>query len=332
MRHYKQLTQEDRIEMYAMKQAGNNQTEMAQHLGVHRSTISRELARNTGQRGYRPQQAHRWAQARQRSAGRAYKMTPQTIAYIEGQLRREHSPEQIAGRMKADPHYRGPTVSHERIYQHLWQDQAAGGDLYLHLRIAGKKKKRKRYGKRDFRGKIPNRVGIEQRPKIVETKQRLGDWEADTILGKHHRGAVVSLVERKSQFTVLGPVRQKTASAVQQQMVQRLRPHRHRVHTLTTDNGREFADHETIARKLHARVYFADPYCAWQRGLNENINGLIRQYLPKQTDLRDVTEEQLQFIMDRLNHRPRRTLGFKTPYEVFLNHSRWKPLRVALES
>ena len=149
---------------------------------------------------------------------------------------------------------------------------------------------------------------------------------------KHHRGAVISLVERKSQFTLLGKVRQKTAEAVQQQMVQRLRPHRHRVHTLTTDNGREFADHETLARKLRTRVYFADPYCAWQRGLNENINGLIRQYLPKRTDLRDVTEEELEFIMDRLNHRPRKTLGFKTPYELFLNHSRWKPIRVALES
>ena len=332
MRQYRQLTEEDRIEIYAMKQAVNSQTEIAQHLGVHRSTISRELVRNTGQRGYRPQQAHRWAVTRRSASVRPHKMTPETIDYIEGQLRQEHSPEQIAGRMKADPNYRGPVVSHECIYQHLWQDQAAGGDLYLRLRIAGKKKKRKRYGKRDYRGKIPNRIGIEQRPKIVASKKRLGDWEADTLIGKHHRGAVISLVERKSQFTLLGQVRRKTAEAVQQQMVQRLRPHRHRVHTLTTDNGREFADHETLARKLRTRVYFADPYCAWQRGLNENTNGLIRQYLPKRTDLRDVTEEELEFIMDRLNHRPRKTLGFKTPYEVFLNHSRWKPIRVALES
>jgi IS30 family transposase len=258
-------------------------------------------------------------------------MTPETVRYVEAQLRQEHSPEQIAGRMKVDPAYRGPTVSHERIYQHIWQDQGHGGDLYKRLRIAGHKKKRKRYGKRDFRGKIPDRVGIEKRPKIVAAKKRLGDWEADTLIGTHHRGAVVSVVERKSQFTVLGQVSQKTAEAVQQQMIQQLRPHRDRLHTITTDNGREFAEHRTIAQKLRTKIYFADPYCSWQRGLNEHINGLIRQYLPKRTDLRYVTEQDLQFIMDRLNHRPRKTLGFKTPYEVFCNNSRWKTIRVALE-
>ena len=332
MRKYQQLTEDDRIEIYAMKQAGNSQARVAQLLGVHRSTISRELARNTGLRGYRPKQAHHWATERRLTARKAVKMTPETVAYIERKIHQEHSPEQIAGRMKVDPSYHGPTVSHECIYQHIWQDQAAGGTLYKQLRIVGHKKKRKRYGKRDFRGKIPNRVGIEHRPKIVETKKRLGDWEADTLIGKHHRGAVISVVERKSQFTLLGAVTYKTAEAVQHQLVKRLRPYRRRVHTITTDNGREFAGHETLARKLQAKVYFADPYRAWQRGLNENINGLIRQYLPKKTDLRHVTEEQLQFIMNRLNHRPRKTLGFKTPYEVFCNGSRFKTSRVALGS
>ena len=332
MRQYRQLTEEDRIEIYAMKQARKTQCDIARRLGVHPSTISRELTRNTGGRGYRPKQAHRLATGRRGYARKAVKMTPKTIAYIERQLRQEHSPEQIAGRMKVDPDYYGPTVSHERIYQHLWQDKTAGGKLYQYLRIAGHKKKRKRYGKRDFRGKIPNRVGIEHRPKIVETKKRLGDWEADTIIGKHHRGAVISLVERKSQFTLLGQVTRKTADAVQQQMVQQLQPYHRLVHTITTDNGREFSGHETIARKLQTKVYFAEPYQAWQRGLNEQINGLIRQYLPKQTDLRHVTDDQLRFIMDRLNHRPRKTLGFKTPYEVFCNSSRFKTARVALGS
>ena len=332
MRQYKQLTEEDRIEIYAMKQAGKSPNQIAKHLDCHRSTISREMVRNTGGRGYRPQQAHRLAIERGHTARKAIKMTPETVCYLEQQIRQEHSPEQIAGRMKVDPHYLGPTVSHERIYQHLWQDKAAGGDLYKYLRIAGKKKKRKRYGKHDFRGKIPNRVGIEQRPKIVDTKKRFGDWEADTIIGKHHRGAVVTVVERKSQFALLGQVTRKTADAVQQQMVQQLRPHRRRVHTITTDNGREFAGHQTIARKLQTNVYFAEPYQAWQRGLNEQVNGLIRQYLPKQTDLRHVTDDQLRFIMNRLNHRPRKTLGFKTPYEVFCNSSRFKTSRVVLGS
>ena len=332
MRQYQQLTEDDRIDIYAMKQAGKTQRDIARHLGVHPSTISRELARNTGQRGYRPRQAHRRAMERRHRAAKAIKMTPETIASIEQRLRREHSPEQIAGRMKVDPNYHGPTVSHERIYQHIKNDKAHGGRLRRHLRIIGRKKKRKHYGQRDFRGKIPGRVGIEQRPGIVETKKRLGDWEADTILGRHHRGALVSLVERRSQFTVLGHVVRKTAAAVQEQITRKLWPYRRRVHTLTTDNGREFAAHETIARELGIRVYFADPYQAWQRGLHEQINGLIRRYFPKRTDLRHVTEEQLQEVMDRLNHRPRKTLGFKTPYEVFCNGSRFKTSPVALMS
>jgi IS30 family transposase len=332
MRQYQQLTEEHRIEIYAMKQAGYNQTQMARRLGVHRSTISRELARNTGGRGYRPKQAHRLATERRVKARKAVKMTRKTIAYIEALIRQEHAPEQITGRMKVDPDYRGPTVSHERIYQHVWQDKADGGRLWRHLRIGGHKKKRKRYGKHDFRGKIPHRVGIEKRPQIVQSKKRLGDWEADTLIGKYHRGAVITVVERKSQFTLLGKVPHKTAPAVREQMVKHLRPHRHRVHTITTDNGREFSEHQALAQRLQAKIYFADPYQAWQRGLNEQVNGLIRQYLPKKTDLRHVTDQRLQLIMDRLNHRPRKTLGFKTPYEVFCNGSRFKSSRVALGS
>lgn len=332
MRQYRQLTEEDRIEIYAMKQAGKFQKHIAGHLGVHPATIGRELRRNTGGRGYRPQQAHRWTQQRRQRARKALKMTPATCLYLENLLRQEHSPEQIAGRMKADPYYQGPAVSPERIYQHLWQDKAAGGTLYRSLRIAGRKQKRKRYGKRDFRGKIVNRVGIEQRPPIVADKQRCGDWEADTLIGKNHQGAVVTLVERQSRFTVLGQVGRKTAHEVGLQVIEQLRPHQKRVHTITTDNGREFAGHETIARKLKTNIYFADPYCSWQRGLNENTNGLIRQYLPKKTDLRHVTPEQLDFIANRLNHRPRKCLGFKTPFEVFCNHNQFLKTPVALES
>lgn len=332
MRQYRQLTDEDRIEIYAMKQAGIRQSNISRQLGIHPSTVGRELARNSGKRGYRPKQAQGLAMERRYNARKAVKMTPDTIKYIESKIQQEHSPEQIAGRMKVDPHYLGITISHERIYQHIWQNKDSGGKLYQYLRIAGHKKKRKRYGKQDFRGKIPNRVGIEQRPKIVDHKKRIGDWEADTIIGQHHRGAVVTIVERKSQFALLAQVNRKTADAVCQQMIRILRPFRHRVHTITTDNGREFTLHETIASKLQAKIYFADPYQACQRGLNEQVNGLIRQYLPKKTDLRHVTDDQLRFIMHRINHRPRKTLGFKTPYEVFCNNSRFKMLPVALGS
>jgi len=320
MKQYRQLTEEDRIEIYAMKQAEKTQTYIARRLGVHRSTISRELVRNTGLRGYRPKQAHHQASQRRHYAHKAVKMTPETKAYIEGKLRQDFSPEQIAATMKRDPDWVGPTISHERIYQHLWQDKANGGPLYKHLRIAGHKKKRKRYGKHDFRGKIPNRVGIEHRPKIVDRKKRIGDWEADTVIGGNHKGALVTLVERKSKFTVIGHVQRNTAEAVEQQIVQRLHPHKLRVHTITTDNGKEFAGHERFARSLETDVYFAQPYHSWERGLNENTNGLIRQYFPKGTNLRNVTEEQLNFVMNRLNNRPRKTLGFKTPNEVFYRY------------
>jgi len=332
MRQYTQLTDDDRIEIYAMKQANHSQADIARKLRVHPSTISRELARNTGQRGYRPKQAHQQAIQRRHDAAKAVKMTPDTIAYVEQRIRLQHSPEQIAGRMKRDPNYTGPCVSHERIYQHLWHDQANGGDLFRNLRIANGSKRRKRYGKHDFRGKIPNRVSIHDRPAIVETKKRLGDWEADTLIGCRHQGAVVSAVERKSHYTVLAQVHRKTAADVGDQLVQKLRPHRNKLHTITVDNGHEFAGHETVAKKLGTRIFFADPYRACQRGLNEQVNGLIRQYLPKNTDLRDVTHEQLDFIMNRLNHRPRKTLGFKTPFEVFFHHSRFKTARVALGS
>jgi len=323
MRQYRQLTMDDRIEIYHLKQA-LSQAQIARQLGVHPSTVSRELARNTGGRGYRPRQANERALARRHGSRKAIKMTPETVAYVEARLRVEHSPEQIAGRMKMDPYYRGPTVSHERIYQHVWQNKRAGGELFRHLRT-GHKKKRKRYGKHDSRGKIPHRVGIEHRPAIVDRKGRLGDWEGDTIVGAHHRGGVVSAVERKSQFSVLAHVAQRTAQNVGQQLVRKLARHRRRVHTLTVDNGSEFADHENVARRLAAQVYFADPFRACQRGLNEQVNGLIRQYLPKKSDLRHVSEEVLQLIENRLNHRPRKTLGYKTPYEVFLNGSRFKP-------
>lgn len=332
MRKYCQLTEEDRIEIYAMMQAGISQNKIAEKLAVHRSNIWRELQRNTGLRGYRPKQAHQKALQRRQNSHKAVKMTDNTIKYLQDRLKQDFSPEQIAERMKLDPGWKGPTVSHERIYQHIWQDKAAGGRLYKHLRIAGHKKKRKRYRGKDSRGKIPNRVGIEHRPNIVQTKKRIGDWEADTIIGKDHKGAVVTLVERKSKLTAIGKLARNTAEAVQEQIIRLLNPHKSRVYTITADNGREFANHETFAKVLKADVYFARPYHSWERGLNENTNGLIRQYFPKGTDFRKVTDEQLIFVMTRLNNRPRKSLSFKTPNEVFYKSLNQKDSFVALVS
>lgn len=317
MRDYRQLTEEDRIEIYAMKQAGKQQKQIAIRLGVNPSTISRELARNTGLRGYRPKQAQQRMMHRRWTARKAVKMTPEVIAYIESKLREQHSPEQITERMKRDRHWQGPVVSHERIYQHVWQDKAQNGVLYKDLRIGGTKQRRKRRNSRDRRGTIKNRVGIENRPAIVEKTIRIGDGEGDTIIGKNHQGALVTLVDRKSKLTLIGKVTRYTADAVEQTIIHLMKGLSRRNFTLTVDNGKEFANHKSVAEILQIKVFFADPYSAWQRGLNENTNGLIRQYVPKGYDVRILTEEQVQHVMDRLNNRPRKALGFLTPNEVF---------------
>lgn len=317
MRKYRQLTEEDRIEIYAMKQAGNQQKQIAEILGVHPGTVSRELTRNTGLKGYRPKQAHQKALQRRHTARKAVKMTPETISCIERKICMQHSPEQISERMKRDPRWSGLTVSHERIYQHIWRDKAEGGTLYKHLRIVGTKQKRKRRNSRDLRGNIPNRIGIEHRPEIVKQRKRIGDWEGDTIIGKNHKGALVTLVDRKSKMTLIGKVKRYTSEAVDQAITRLFKPVTNHVHTLTVDNGKEFACHQSVAKKLKMKVYFADPYSAWQRGLNENTNGLIRQYVPRGSDLKNLSAREVQQIMNLLNNRPRKTLGFMTPNEVF---------------
>ena len=254
MREYRQLTEEDRIEIYAMKQAGKKQNKIAAVLGVAPSTISREIARNTGLRGYRPKQAQQKALHRRFTARKAVKMTPETIDYIECKLAEQHSPEQVAERMKLDPGWNGPAVSHECIYQHIWQDKVYGGMLYKHLRIGGTKQRRKRRNSRDRRGTIKNRVGIKERPEIVERKIRIGDWEGDTVGGKNHQGALVTLVDRKSKLTLIGKVDRYTAEAVEKTIIYLMELLPRRNYTLTVDNGKEFASHESVADALRIKV------------------------------------------------------------------------------
>ena len=207
-------------------------------------------------------------------------------------------------------------------------DKRSGGDLHRFLRC--QKRRRKRYGTHSRRGIIPNQVSIDDRPAIVEAKQRLGDWEGDTVIGKGHRGALVTLVERQSLFTVIKNVCRKTAELVRRAVTQGLAPYKDQVQTITYDNGREFADHEGMGKDLDAKIYFAHPYASWERGLNENTNGLIRQYFPKNRDLTTVSEQEIDHATNQLNHRPRKTLEFKTPYEVFFNTK--TSLTVALQS
>ena len=207
-------------------------------------------------------------------------------------------------------------VSHEWIYRYIAGDQRRGGELYLWLRHR-RKRYRKRYGSHDRRGGIPNRVSIDERPALVETRERIGDWEGDTVHGK--QGNLVTLVERNSGYLCAYPVKRRTRKLVTRAI--NLMFKGHEVHTLTLDNGREFTGHERIALKSQCQVYFADPYSSWQRGTNENTNGLIRQYLPKGSDFSRLTVAQVNKLVAKINLRPRKRLGWKTPYEVYTGAS-----------
>lgn len=229
-----------------------------------------------------------------------------TWRFVQEKLQEQWSPEQISGHA---------AISHETVYQRVYADKKAGGMLWLHLRC--QKQRKKRYGKVDHRGILPNRQSIEQRPAIVDERIHIGDWEADTIIGKNHKQAIVSLVERKSGFLLMCKVERKTALAVSDAMTGLLKPHRRRVHTITSDNGREFAGHETISKQLKADFYFAHPYASWERGTNENTNGLIRQYFPKARDFTTITQQEIDTAIARLNNRPRKKLGFLSPNQIF---------------
>ena len=314
MRTYKQLTQEQRYQIYVLMKMGHYQTEIAKCIGVDKSTISRELKRNHGQRGYRPKQAHSLAMSRRRQGQRRIQSV--TWALIEAKIRLEWSPEQISGWLLK---HHGIQVSHEWIYQYLLSDKQAGGDLHKHLRC--QKKRRKRYGSHDRRGKLPNRVSIDERPEIVDQRKRIGDWEVDTIIGSRHRQAIVTLTERKSRFALLRKVEQRKADVVSDAVIDLLQPVTDRSHTITGDNGKEFAEHERIADGLGIDFFFAHAYAAWERGANENMNGLVRQYIPKNRDLVSVTDDEVLQIINRLNHRPRKCLDFRTPFEVFFERS-----------
>jgi transposase, IS30 family len=313
---YHQLTKDQRCQLCALKNSGESPEKIAIILNVDRSTIYRELARNPGE--YEYQQAHDRALEKKRRSSRNFKMTPELIAIVEDKLKLQWSPEQISGWLKRRPGRQ--SVSHETIYRHIWAGKKKGSFLYKHLRRHGKKYNKRSSGKAG-RGCIPGRIDIAERPAIVEKKERLGDWEIDTIIGAGHKGAVVSMVERHSKLTFLAKVSRKTAEEVEEALTSRLSDVKDCVLTITADNGKEFANHRTIADRLGATVYFARPYHSWERGLNEHTNGLVRQYLPKYERLDSVTNKTLEEIENLLNNRPRKVLQFLTPIEVF-NESR----------
>lgn len=314
---YHHVTRDIRSQIYALKAIGTSLRKIAVLVGHDVSTISREIKRNTGGRGYRYKQADAMAIERRSNASRRpKKLTPALVTTIIEKLQEQWSPEQISGRLKAQGI---ASISHEAIYQLVWNDKRDGGALYQHLRHHGKKYNKRSSGKAG-RGCIPNRVDIDERPAIVEQKIRIGDWEGDTIIGAKHQGAIVSHVERFSKFTLLKKVDNKTSELVTQATIEKLGQTSLPVLTITYDNGKEFSEHTKITKTLKTDCYFAKPYHSWERGLNEHTNGLVRQYLPKSTDFTKVSDERVQLIADKLNNRPRKILNYKTPLEVVMMH------------
>lgn len=319
MTHYRQLTQEERYQISALNELGLGPTAIGRKLDRSASTISRELKRNVGLKGYDGTTAQRLSDKRRREAGKFHKQIPELIDWVEARLQEQWSPEQIAGVLKSSGR---ALVSHEWIYRHIEADKASGGQLYRHLRHK-KKRYRKRYGSQDRRGQIINRVGIEERPKIVEQRKRIGDWEGDTIVGKG-QSALVTLVERKSGHVLIRKVERATAKQTATAITDALLVWKTSVKTVTFDNGKEFSYHDRVATALSCKVYFARPYHSWERGTNENTNGLIRQYFPKGTNFDEVTEEDIQAVENKLNLRPRKRLKYRAPIEVLYEGTDWR--------
>jgi IS30 family transposase len=314
---YKHLTLQERYQINAYNRYVK-QKDIAKMIGVHPSTISRELKRGRGKLtgNYFPIASDKKAKEMQKEKSRQanLKLTEETIKKIKKYLKKEYSPEQISATLKKKYKI---DISYVTIYKFIHEDKLQRGTLHTYLRHQGRR--RAKYGQ-GRKNRIPDRVSIEQRPTIVDKKIRVGDFEVDTIIGKGRQGAIVTIVDRKSMYLKISLPVTKRANIVANEIVRLLGKYKRKVHTITTDNGLEFAAHKTVSKKLKCDYYFCHPYSSWERGLNENINGLIRQYIPKGSSFANLTAKDIQKIENRLNHRPRKTLGWRTPYEVFHEH------------
>lgn len=310
----KQLTVEQRYTIECLLAQNQSKTKIAQTIGVSKATISREVKRNGDQRSgiYKSDLAQRKCQARHQEKPKQIRFTEQIKVRTEELLRQDFSPEQVVGYCLNNQQ---ATVSHETIYQYIWQDKKAGGNLHQHLRHQGRKY-RKRGAYKDSRGIITNRVDIDQRPEIVTQKKRFGDLEVDTIIGKNHQGAIVTLNDRATGMLKMKKVETREANVVEKAIVNLIEDWKpFGLHTMTADNGKEFANHQTISETTGVDIFFAKPYHSWQRGANENLNGLVRQYLPKKTDFSSISDEHVQAIENKINERPRKRYNYRSPIE-----------------
>ena len=309
----KHITREQRYAISMMLQTPMTKKEIAEAIGIDKSTVYREIKRNCDARNcnYSMELAQRKADKRKAQKRHKEVLTEQIKKRIIKLLKKGYSPEQITGRSRLDGI---SMVSHETIYRWIWKDKRSGGKLHNYLRRQGRKYS-KRGSKNAGRGFIPNRVDIDQRPAIVEQKERFGDLEIDTIIGKNHKGAILTINDRVTSRVWIRKLSGKEAIPVAKITAWALRKVKNLIHTITADNGKEFAKHEEIAQKLEIKFYFCKPYHSWERGANENTNGLIRQYIPKGTEFSEVTNKQIKRIENILNNRPRKRLGYITPNE-----------------
>jgi len=310
--NYQQLTCEERYQISTALKCKKTNPEIGVLMDRHRSTIWRERNRNSGGRGYRPKQAQEKTMARRQDRVYAEKLTPELEAVIREKLALQWSPEQIGGRLTVEGH---ESLCPETIYRFIKRDRDEGGSLWINLRRSNRRRK-KRFGTVESRGQIKDRTSIEDRPQIVEKRKRIGDFERDTVIGKGHKGVLLTIVDRVSKKVFIGKIGKKTAALAHGKTLKLLAGQS--IHSLTNDNGKEFAQHKKTAKELNTQIFFTHAYSSQERGTNENTNGLIRQYFPKSMDLRSVTVKEIKRVVNLLDLRPRKNLGYRTPLEVHL--------------
>ena len=312
---YHQITSEERYTIAALRRKGFRSAEIARHLGRHRSTISREVRRNSSRcdGSYRPSKAIERTNGRRSRSRRNQHFTKADFAMVEKKLKADWSPEQISGRLRLDGKL---SISHETIYIHVWRDKEAGGHLYRHLRCSSKLR-RKRHNSYDSRGRLAGKCHISERPPSIEKRSTVGHWEIDTVVGKGAPDCVTTLVERKTGYSLIGKLPDRSMHRTSQRTKMLVRRTPDRFKTITADNGTEFHDHKSVEEATGVKFYFATPYHSWERGSNENFNGLLRQYLPKRTSQAAITQTDCDQVAKKLNTRPRKRLGYRTPEECF---------------
>jgi len=313
MNKYTQITLDDRYTIYHERKQGKSCSDIAKSLGMHRSSIYRELSRNKcpSHGYYYVENADAYSRTRRSASRRNRRYNECDYAIVRQYLRKKYSPEQITGYLKS---IGKPAISHETIYQYVWRDKANGGILWTHLRQSSKRR-RKRYKAYDSRGRLADKRHISERPDTVETRKYKGHWEIDTVHGKGSLDCIVTLLERKTGLVMIGKLPNKTTASLNKKTISLIKRSPINFKTITADNGTEFHQYKKIEQQCNLKFYFATPYHSWERGSNENVNGLIRQYLPKGASMAQLTQQQCDAIAGKLNNRPRKRHGYKTPLE-----------------